>query len=462
MTREDFPRVLATRKVTAADGDYFGAYLTKTSIRILIDFVNRTFRLRTCQIEIDGSFPVPCTQYFSKRCLAPCVSSICSREFYLEMTELVRLFLRNDEELFDARVSKAMAKAVDGLDFETAVLWREVLEGVREYRQRKRYRVWLDDTVDTFATLDDENGRRLVLVTQRGRRMLGNLEIPVTSGEPVDWRSVIESFYLHHAPREVRVPEDFAGRNAAAKTLSARFGRRVKIVIAPRSPRRVTAERALARTRHEGEIKRIGSPPSLNELQFELRHIFNLEGVPSLIMAFDSAHISATAFAAAAAVWKDGELSRDLFEYVQSAEASELAALAQFASAKLAAGGKNPDLVLVDGGPAQLNSVLRQIPDARNRKFKVIAAVKPKGKHSEIARFISEDERVIAFDQSSAAHRLLQTLRDEAHDLANFVHRQRREMQHHFERFGAEPLIVPIRYDEPGGDAEDLRPIVLR
>ena len=41
--------------VIEEDGaEYFGAFLTKTSVRILIDFLNRKFRLRSCDIHIDG------------------------------------------------------------------------------------------------------------------------------------------------------------------------------------------------------------------------------------------------------------------------------------------------------------------------------------------------------------------------------------------------------------------------
>ncbi|MEO7672723.1 MAG: excinuclease ABC subunit C, partial [Pyrinomonadaceae bacterium] len=54
LTRELFPRLLSTRKITHDDAEYFGPFLNRSSARILIDFLNQTFRLRTCWIEIDG------------------------------------------------------------------------------------------------------------------------------------------------------------------------------------------------------------------------------------------------------------------------------------------------------------------------------------------------------------------------------------------------------------------------
>src|SRR5690606_29985227 len=43
LTNEEFPRLLATRRLRKNDGEVFGAFLNRTSVRILIDFLNRTF-----------------------------------------------------------------------------------------------------------------------------------------------------------------------------------------------------------------------------------------------------------------------------------------------------------------------------------------------------------------------------------------------------------------------------------
>jgi excinuclease UvrABC nuclease subunit len=148
----------------------------------------------------------------------------------------------------------------------------------------------------------------------------------------------------------------------------------------------------------------------------------------------------------------------------------------------------------------------------------VIAAVKPKGNHMSISHFLTDDNRRIEFDQDLHAFRMLQRLRDDAHSLANATHRLGRDMMHFYElaamlpslnerereellrevgsirgivdldeaeferRFGKkkakavlkdlaayhagnispQPLIVPIRYVETDGVADDLIPINSR
>src|SRR5512140_1740847 len=104
LTSERFPRVLATRAIEDDGAEYFGAFLTRTAVRILIDYLNRRFRLRTCDIDIDGSFAMPCTQYYRHRCVAPCVARLCSPQRYAERVDLVRSFLANDRANFRSTI----------------------------------------------------------------------------------------------------------------------------------------------------------------------------------------------------------------------------------------------------------------------------------------------------------------------------------------------------------------------
>src|SRR5687768_9998511 len=175
LTSEAYPRALATRMVTDDGDEYFGAFLNRTSVRILIDFLNRTFRLRSCAIDIDGSFSVPCTQYYAKRCVAPCVGSLCDRESYLEMVELVRLFLRNERDLLRASLGKRIERAAEALDFETAVFFRDILQSVEDFWSKSRWQVWVEDAVDTYELYGDSDAIYVIIITQRGRRALGEM-----------------------------------------------------------------------------------------------------------------------------------------------------------------------------------------------------------------------------------------------------------------------------------------------
>ncbi|HEX8721766.1 MAG TPA: GIY-YIG nuclease family protein, partial [Pyrinomonadaceae bacterium] len=59
---EAFPRVMITRRIQRDGALYFGPYLPASLARRTIDLINRTFQLRTCDIDIDGRLPRPCLE----------------------------------------------------------------------------------------------------------------------------------------------------------------------------------------------------------------------------------------------------------------------------------------------------------------------------------------------------------------------------------------------------------------
>ncbi|MFL6468982.1 MAG: hypothetical protein ACJ72Z_13575 [Pyrinomonadaceae bacterium] len=462
ITNESFPRALATRRVENDGDEYFGAFLPKTACRILIDFVNRTFRLRSCDIPIDGNFPVPCTQYFRRRCIAPCVKSICPRDEYLRTVELVRLFLSDDRDNLASNVKSIVDAFSKREDFEAAARYRDMMIAVDKFWNEPRKNAWLNNVVDTFAVEETETEFTIFLVTHRGRKVLGR---KVFIAKRVDYPTaetalsfLIDTFYQFHLPKEIRVPTRMGDRAMLEERLSQRFGRVTKISLSYPSKKGVNAFRGLNLS-HAEHLLDISKPTATAQtISAELMNLFGLNFMPTLVEAFDVAHISGTGFAAASAVWDNGEFLSADYRFLISDEISELAALADAVKRSFDSTAKTKRLILIDGGRNQLNKVLKAVRDLN--RSPIIAAVKPKGKHSSIAAFLTESGDSIQFDVDSPTHAMLQLLRDEAHDLANRVHRDYREMLPFYETRGfEEPLIVPLRFQAENSGAEDLIPI---
>lgn len=518
ITRETFPRIFATRRIEDDDAEYFGAFLPKTATRILMDFVNKVFRMRTCDIPINGSFPVPCTQYYRKRCLAPCVTSICDAERYMEMVGLVRLFLADQRDLLRKALKNHIRDNSDELDFEEAAYWRDILDDVEKYWKNPRWDVWLDTAVDTYEYELNDAGLTIFLVTQRGRNVVGRKVFTFPGGETPSpdeaIAEIISTFYRFHLPKEISIPVDIENRKKIADDLSHRFGRTVKIVVT-QNKKRVASGRALTTARDDSELDKIKPKLLPGEIARILRDQFDLDCPPRKIAAFDVAHISGQGFVAASSVWRDDDLRRGEYEFHFSSAGSELNALAE-AVAKSMLEISSPDLVVIDGGKSQLNAVQKGIDGGPQPSCGIVAAVKPAGRHSAISRFLLSGGSEVLFDVDDPSHSMLQLLRDDAHDLANRVHRDLRDMGHHYElaailpglnekerrrliaKLGSVrnllavnetelvalageekgkaiiadinahlarepgpilPFVVPVRFDAEGGNAEDMRPI---
>lgn len=515
LTRERFPRVLGTRLPDDAEAEFFGAFLNRTNARILIDFLVRTFRLRSCQIEIDGSFNYPCTEYYRRRCLAPCVADLCSEEKYLEHVGLLVLFLGNERELFLSVIQTKIAAAAEALDFETAARLRDILHAVEEYWKDTRHAAWVDGLSDSYHAQAGENGVDVFLTSQKGRRVLGErvFAFPNASEShiPEILRSVITQFYRFHLPKEIRVPLGPAERADIQKQLAADHGRDVPVVGRNEKNRKISNELALYRSSAELAVKRATPQLSQKEIAAMLKRTFKLGRLPARIVAIDAAHISGTDQVAAAIVWENGGYVADAARYLISQNSSEPGILAELA-AEYASASEGNLLILLDGGTAQLNAALRALP--AGSRAELIAAVKPTGRHTQISHFIARDGQRVEYSADDPSMLLLHRLRDDAHIFANSVHRDIRDFAGFYaavnalpsltetERnilvvhFGSlrsvteqtesslaavigpkraavavadlaaggtrksiHPLVVPLRLQDENGSAEDLRPI---
>ena len=520
ITNEAYPRILATRKIENDRDEYYGAFLTKTATRILIDFLNKTFRIRSCDIPIDGKFSVPCTQFYHRRCLAPCVESLCTKEDHDAMVELARMFLGNRRGKLTEALLFRIQLASDALDFETAAYWRDILDDCNKFWANSRWNVWIDnDVVDTFAIDDEAPDLRIYLVTQRKRYVLGrkvfSFSFPTTLDEAM--RDILDGFYQFHAPREIRITQDFEKRKELSNELGYRFSRTIPISVIRNSTERATTIRAAKLAKDEIELDIVKPDASAKAVAYDLKGLFELKSAPSRIECFDVAHISGRGFVAAWSTWIDGHFVGGEYGFLISKEKSELACLAHAVEFRISKTDR-PDLVLLDGGKPQVNAVLEKIASLKSMPA-IVGATKPQDKHSAIAYFLLESGERIEFDEMSPSHNKLKLLRDDAHDLANRVHRDLRDSSHNYElaavlpslneadrrkilktigsiskltamsndqvsklfdsklakqitrdlenfRMSAPreivPLIVPIRFDAENGSADDLRPIRTR
>lgn len=444
LTSEKYPRLLVTRKILAPADDYFGAFLPHTSLRIWLYHLNEIFRLRSCDLALDGSWSLPCAQYFSKECVAPCVASLCELNAYQERVQALRLFLSGAKAEFEIFVTERIDILAGTLKFEQAAEWRDLLENATALAGNKQLEIRLDRAVDTYSIIETANDLLIYLVTSRGRRLVGNREFVFEkkagwSGESAI-EAVLRGFYKFSAPREIRLPFSLTNTEEIRQSYRTRFGRSVNFTV-HHNELNAAATRRLRRTEVDFGLEKVGADPTPEEIGTELKSFFELRRRPRRIEAFDVAHISNQNFVTASCVWERGELRPDRLRFWAVAAESEPKALAFGVRARLME-PPAPDLILVDGGRSQLNTVLVALDEVGADHIPVIAAVKPAGQHKQIARFLTSKGE-FKFTEGNRAFELLRELRDEAHQNANELHRQRRDAKTIFENVNVTLVLSP-------------------
>src|SRR5205807_5295470 len=137
-TTEAFPRVLVARRVERDGSFYAGPFLPATFARKTMALTHRLFGIRSCNEVITGKRGRPCLEYDIKRCIAPCVDTVCSAEEYGRAVELTELFLegKNDELL--KTLGARMTDAADAERYEEAAQLRDAMCTVQTLHDRQQ------------------------------------------------------------------------------------------------------------------------------------------------------------------------------------------------------------------------------------------------------------------------------------------------------------------------------------
>src|SRR6185312_220946 len=137
-THEPFPRVLVARRVERDGSFYAGPFMPAHFARRTMSLTHRLFGMRSCNEVITGKRGRPCLEYDIKRCIAPCVDSICSAEEYGRAVAVTQLFLEGKNDELIKTLRQRMVDASEHERFEEAAQLRDAMRTVQTLHDRQQ------------------------------------------------------------------------------------------------------------------------------------------------------------------------------------------------------------------------------------------------------------------------------------------------------------------------------------
>lgn len=446
---EAYPRIFITRRVRKDGSLYFGPFLPAGYARQTIKLVNKYFKLRTCNLEINGSLPRPCLDYQMKRCLGPCVAGLCTREEYQRAVDDVRLLLSGKTEELIRLLDRRMKDASDAMHYEAAAVYRDWIAMVRDISERQKMVLEGRDDGDVFGYHQEGSQLVLEIFAMRGGRVVGRREFyweDLMSFDPGEFLSeTLPQYYLQDGfiPREIYLPVDIEDSGVLETWLSERKGSRVYI----RSPRQGLKSEMLDLVMRNAHMSfdtrfRILKPKG-EELLKPLQEALGLSALPRRIETFDISHVQGSDTVASMVLCLNGEMKRSGYRKfkIESVKGpDDFAAMREvvqrhYENLLEEEEGSLPDLILIDGGKGQLSAAVSALRDL-GLESQAVAAI---AKKEEILFIKGREDAPVELPRESPALHLIQMMRDEAHRFAVTYHRKRRELRD----FNSELMDVP-------------------
>ena len=388
---EPFPKVVITRRIQKDGALYFGPFLPASLARKTIDLINRTFQLRTCDIEIDGKAPRPCLEYHIKRCLGPCVKGLCTPVEYQEAVRDVRLLLEGrNTELADT-LEQRMSQAAEEQRYEMAAKYRDLRKTVEKLSEQQKMATSPERDVDIFGYYREGARLALQLFTLREGNIVGRREffwedLPQDDFHPALFLSeVLAQYYsADYVPKEINVPVDFDDRALLEKALSERQGRRVHIVNPQRGEKRDMIDLVEKNAKLAFEQRFRVLRPDMKRVLEELQETLELPRFPARIESFDVSNIQGAENVAGMVVCENGKMNRAeyrKFKIKTVTGSNDVASMRETVFRRyrrlLDEGKPLPDLIMIDGGKGQLNAAADAMRELDLEAVSMVGVVKP-------------------------------------------------------------------------------------
>jgi excinuclease ABC subunit C len=316
-TTEAFPRVLVARRVEPDGSFYAGPFLPATFARKTMSLTHRLFGIRSCNEVITGKRGRPCLEYDIKRCIAPCVDTVCSAEEYGRAVKLTQLFLEGKNDELVKTLKARMVDAADAERFEEAAQQRDAMRTVQTLldRQQKMATVELGHR-DVFGLKRGPAGVVIQVFQVRSGRVVERVELGtdepiVGSGDAEVLEAAIQQFYeLRHAPPELHLPAEPDERDALETWLSERAGRRVRIVVPQRGEKRGLVDLATRNASLAYQTRFNRTTAAQYDALETLQAVLALPALPRRIECFDISTIQGSETVASMVVCEDGRMRR--------------------------------------------------------------------------------------------------------------------------------------------------------
>src|SRR5712664_2940006 len=462
-TNEAFPRVLVARRVERDGSFYAGPFLPAHFARKTMALTHRLFGIRSCNEVITGKRGRPCLEYDIKRCIAPCVDAICSADDYARAVNDTQLFLEGQNDELIKTLRQRMGDASELERFEQAAQLRDAMRTVQTLHDRQQKMAGVEfGHRDVFGLKLGPAGVAIQVFQVRSGRVVERIELGtedaiVGSRDGEVLEAAIQQFYeLRAAPPEIHVPSEPDDPDALEAWLSARAGRRVKIVVPQRGEKRGMVDLASRNAGIAYQTRFNQTKAAQYDALETLQHVLALPALPRRIECFDISTIQGSETVASMVVCEEGRMRRSEYRKFRmrgdsgfgirdsnkrapaqspipnpqspARHQDDFAAMHEVVLRRyrklLEHGGPFPDLVVIDGGKGQLSAAYAALEELGLANLVAVGIAK-----KEELLYTRDREDPIALAATDPALLLIQRIRDEAHRFAVTFHRRARTMR---------------------------------
>ncbi len=431
-TSKDYPAIYVSRQKDPAS-KIFGPFANVGAMRLNVNLIRSLFKIRNCKDINFNNRSRPCIEYQMNRCSAPCVGNISKEDYAFDVKNTIN-FLSGDTKKIIVDLQKKMDFYSKKKDYERAAIYRDKIQSIRDTQKKQNVLTGFNDLDVLVLKRNKFNCSLSVLRIEDGWITSSQNFYPDSKDNISDQEllsAFLENYVIVNKDRSkinllfkgeiLKETKDFLTNLNCPKIITHKTNKQNKNLIDICSSQ---AEDALSRNNNFSWIQ--------NCLE-SLANFLNIESVNN-IEGFDISHTSGkNVSASCVTITKDGPNKKNYrIMNIKKDANNDYLALSEAIERRCKNLQKNnlnlPEVILLDGGKGQLNTVMKYLDEKFLKNIKFISVSKGPNRNEKYD-ILHDSKNSYELKNSKEISKLLQLVRNESHRFAINHHRKRRSKE---------------------------------
>ena len=431
-TSKDYPASYVSR-VKDSKNTVFGPFANVGAMRLNVNLIRSLFKIRNCKDINFKNRSRPCIEYQMNRCSAPCVGNISKEDYRLDVKNALN-FLSGDTKKIIFDLQQKMDSYSEKKDYERAAIYRDKVQSIRDTQKKQNVLTGFDD-LDVFVIKRNKFNCCLSVLRIEDGWITSSQNFYPDSKENISDQELLsvflESYVIEHKDRKAinllflgeisKETKDFLIYLDSPRVNIHKPNKQNKNLIDVCASQ---AEDALSRNNNYSWVQNcLDSLASF----LEVETVNKIEG-------FDVSHTSGkNVSASCVSITKDGPNKKNYrIMNIKKDSNNDYLALSEAIHRRCKNLQQNnldlPEVILLDGGKGQLNTVKKNIDKKLLEKIKIISVSKGPNRNEKYD-VLHYKKNIYELSKKDEISKLIQLVRNESHRFAINHHRKRRSKE---------------------------------
>ncbi len=430
---DKFPSISMKRSKHAVSKDFFGPFISSQTVKSTIKDLQKIYQIRNCSNSTFRNRSRPCIEHQMQRCSAPCVEQISAVDYSLDISSS-QDYLASTGKKSRKLMFTQMQKLADECNFEKAQELKQRIASLDILQQERSFTTNLT-SIDFFACVEKHGKTGACILSARDGKIRGTKTYFFNENLLDDLDNLLQSLVFSYYQNSFSLPEKIVftvqpkNLKLIQEAINLKFQQSIGISLSTPSGAKQLIKLAIFNANQVIENK-IGKSDKYAHAMQNLSQYLGLNNTNLLIEGYDVSHHAGKHAVASAVKFSNQGPEKKLYKLYNIPailSGNDIGSIENVLERRIKRSMEDslPDIILIDGGKAQLNSALKVFRQNHQHQPIILSIVKG-AKRVRATETILSEQGILEIPINSPGFKLLQQIRDESHRFAITSNRKKK------------------------------------